>query len=171
MHRADGLSKCCDDSRLNTCNSLFSQFPDLKTNPWDTTDRWNASCTVAVSKPLLPAVILSMALKLATCTVVVCLLGPHQHLATLGDAISSFISVQPKSAFVSGVLTDLAVRDRCRKNIITKPVLPLRWSKKQYRRAGYVPRRVWFRFWGTHMLWLLPVAVLFPMADIHNSSL
>ncbi|KAF6842726.1 hypothetical protein CMUS01_02787 [Colletotrichum musicola] len=129
-----------------------------------------ARCTVAVSKPLLLAVILSMTLKLAICTVVVRQLGPQEPLATLGDAISSFISVQAKSAFVSGLMTDLAVRDRCRKYIITKPVLPLRWSKKQYRRAGCVPRRAWFRFWGTHLLFLL-VAVLFLVGKIPSSSL
>ncbi|KAF6837258.1 hypothetical protein CPLU01_03122 [Colletotrichum plurivorum] len=68
--------------------------------------------SVAISKPLFLAVVLSVLSKLIICIITVHVLGSEEALVTPGDAIASFISVQDGQTSVSGLLTQELVRMR-----------------------------------------------------------
>ncbi|KAF4889562.1 hypothetical protein CGCVW01_v014437 [Colletotrichum viniferum] len=95
-----------------------------------------STCSVALSKPLMLAVVLSVFLKLVTCVIAIWVIGPQEPLVTPGDAVTSFISIQDRGSF-SGVVTQEMVRRKKRNSntksdVYTFESLESRhWTKKQ----------------------------------------
>ncbi|KAF6829472.1 hypothetical protein CMUS01_08147 [Colletotrichum musicola] len=130
------------------------------------------TCAVALSKPLLFAVILSVLLKVVICVVVLRALGSREPLVTLGDAVSYFISNQKDDELASGLLTQRILRTRGlktttsadgkTKSTILEPLGPRQWVIERHgkignhhRRACAVPRTVWVT---THIIFFLGLA-------------
>ncbi|KAF4823741.1 hypothetical protein CGCSCA5_v001366 [Colletotrichum siamense] len=109
----------------------------------------NTTCTVAISKPLLLAVVSSILLKAVTCAIALRCLGSEQPLVTPGDAISSFISKPSREISVLGFLTQTTIRQRkqevdTERTPIYQPLLPKQWAQKKHRQTAAVPFDVWF---------------------------
>ncbi|KAH0422041.1 hypothetical protein CcaCcLH18_13050 [Colletotrichum camelliae] len=106
------------------------------------------ACAVALSKPLLLAVILSVFLKVVICIVVLRVLDFQESLVTPGDAIASFISVQTGQTSVQGLVTQDIIRRRARdpeneNGGICELPGPRQWIRKRHLRFSAVPRKVW----------------------------
>lgn len=169
---SSGVRRC-----FNDCYSVFenSLGPSEPTDPWDLAWdsrntvgldkhlRWNIplevsycmaerttpTCSVALSKPLLTAVVLAIMLKVAICIVVVAVIGPQESLVTPGDAVASFISIQDGGT-ISGPVTQDMIRQRKRTKSLKgaaaySPLEPQEWIEKQTPRAQAIPRGVWIR--------------------------
>ncbi|KAF5491521.1 hypothetical protein CGCS363_v011189 [Colletotrichum siamense] len=123
-----------------------------------------STCSVALSKPLMLAVVLSVLLKLVTCVVVVWVIGPQEPLVTPGDAVMSFISIEDRGSF-SGVVTQDMVRRRKRQSNTNSDVYtfesiePRHWAKRQQLRAMAIPRGVWVRTCGILLIGIIAAAV------------
>ncbi|KAF6829712.1 hypothetical protein CPLU01_07794 [Colletotrichum plurivorum] len=129
------------------------------------------ACAVALSKPLLFAVILSVLLKVVICVVVLRVLGSREPLVTLGDAIAYFISNQKDDELAFGLLTQRILRTRGlkttsadgkTKRTMLEPLGPRQWVIERHgkignhhRRACAVPRTVWVT---THVIFFLGLA-------------
>lgn len=122
--------------------------------------------SVALSKPLFLAVLLSVFLKLIICIVTVRVLGSEEPLVTPGDAISSFISVQDSQAPESGLLTQelVPLRGLARgESASYAPLGPQKWSAKVFRqeRGRAVTPDVWRRTYFILLFGVMaPLAVL-----------
>ncbi|KAL3304340.1 hypothetical protein RB213_013504 [Colletotrichum asianum] len=108
----------------------------------------NTTCTVAISKPLLLAVVSSILLKAVTCAIALRCLGSEQPLVTPGDAISSFISKPIREIYGLGLLTQTTIRQRkqevdTERMPIRQPLLPKQWAQKKQRQTAAVPFDVW----------------------------
>ncbi|KAF6843763.1 hypothetical protein CMUS01_01773 [Colletotrichum musicola] len=106
--------------------------------------------SVALSKPLFLAVVLSVLSKLIICIVTVRVLGSEEALVTPGNAISSFISIQEGQTSVSGFLTQELVLLRVlarEEDAEYTPLGPQQWHTKLYRqeRGRAITADVWRR--------------------------
>ncbi|KAK2756605.1 hypothetical protein CKAH01_17152 [Colletotrichum kahawae] len=99
-------------------------------------------CDLALSKPLLLAVVVSIFTKLIICVVVMRGLRLEEPLATPGDAIASFISSQ----FESTAALNKVKPDRLPPPVKYRPcesLEPRRWTRTHRRRASAIPCSVW----------------------------
>ncbi|KAK1850853.1 hypothetical protein CCHR01_06510 [Colletotrichum chrysophilum] len=123
-----------------------------------------ATCSVALSKPLMLAVVLSVFLKLVICVVVVRFIGPQEPLVTPGDAVMSFISTEDRGSF-SGVVTQEMIRRRKRNSNVMTDVYAFEslesrhWVKKQQLRVMAIPRGVWVRTYGVLLIGIIAASV------------
>lgn len=134
-------------------------------------------CTIAVSKLLLLAVILSIFLKIITCVIVIWKFGSEEPLVTPGDAIASFISTPRKRAPVIGFLTQTTTRQRVRdadleyKTPIAQPLYPSQWAKKEHRRTSAIHWEVWLTTYGMLLPGYLGVVTCFALQIVGQVSL
>ncbi|KAF4490123.1 hypothetical protein CGGC5_v003932 [Colletotrichum fructicola Nara gc5] len=102
-------------------------------------------CSIALAKPLLLVVVVSILVKISTCIVVMLVLGNEEPLVTLGDAVASFISIEPRPKFVSGLMTHNIVQDRERDGTIYEPLGPRKWFRRQHHRSPTVSTGAWVK--------------------------
>ncbi|TDZ18815.1 hypothetical protein Cob_v008171 [Colletotrichum orbiculare MAFF 240422] len=103
-------------------------------------------CAVALSRPLLLVVVISVSVKLLLCIVVVWKLGSEEPLVTLGDAIASFISAQSDGEADTGPLTQDFVRSSTKNkghNVGYRLLRPMRWVYHRSTKASAIPPEVW----------------------------
>ncbi|KAH0437792.1 hypothetical protein CcaCcLH18_03688 [Colletotrichum camelliae] len=123
-----------------------------------------STCSVALSKPLMLAVVLSVFLKLVICVVVVRVIGSQEPLVTPGDAVVSFISIEDRESS-SGIVTQEMIRQRKRnskaKNDVYtfESVEPRHWVKKQQLRATAIPRGVWMRTYSILLIGIIAATI------------
>ncbi|KAF6815159.1 hypothetical protein CMUS01_12487 [Colletotrichum musicola] len=103
------------------------------------------TCAVAISKPLLLAVILSVLLKVVTCITVIRVLGPEESLVTPGDAICSFISVPESKPYESGPVTQDHIRKKARRKQHT-PAQGVKLNVGETRSVLVVPKLTFLAF-------------------------
>ncbi|KAL0939943.1 uncharacterized protein CTRU02_206553 [Colletotrichum truncatum] len=114
------------------------------------------TCAVALSKPLLLGVVVSILIKILTCIGILYALGSEESLVTPGDAIASFLSTHDGETNRPGLLTQDMVRKKARNKGKNKEsdaayvqVGPRQWVDQHVRRAACVPRTAWF---GTYSI-------------------
>lgn len=105
----------------------------------------NTTCSVALAKPLLLIVLISIFMKILTCVVGMLVLDDEEPLVTLGDAVASFISIQPRPDFVSGLMTHSILQERARDGTICQLLRRRKWVQRQHHRSPAVLTSAWVK--------------------------
>ncbi|KAF5523207.1 hypothetical protein CGCA056_v005102 [Colletotrichum aenigma] len=105
----------------------------------------NTTCSVALAKPLLLIVLISIFVKILTCVVGMLVLDDEEPLVTLGDAVASFISIQPRPDFVSGLMTHSILQERARDGTICQLLGRRKWVQRQHHRSPAVLTSAWVK--------------------------
>ncbi|KAF6785962.1 hypothetical protein CSOJ01_15499 [Colletotrichum sojae] len=136
-------------------------------------EKRETTCSVALSRPLLLAVVLSVFSKLVISVSVVWIMGADEPLVTLGDAVASFIRDQDEP-LIPGYPTDAFVRQNA-KHICSgietyhSPEREI-WRQRKQRRANAVPTSSWVRNCWFWIITVVPIATLLAL-QVNNSLL
>lgn len=112
----------------------------------ETRDLSNA-CGVALSKPLLLIVLVSVLVKLIACVVAIYFLGSEELLVTPGDAIASFISraggTGDQSTFSTQRVAEGEFKTRKKNNAVYQQVGPRKWANWHLKVGANIFSKAW----------------------------
>ncbi|KAH0422667.1 hypothetical protein CcaCcLH18_12692 [Colletotrichum camelliae] len=107
----------------------------------------SSACGVALSKPLLLAVVVSVLIKLIACIVTMHFLGSEEPLVTPGDAIAAFISKTDgridHPSFLNTSMLKEEVKKRNKSSVAYEQVGPTQWVEPPTRTGACISSKAW----------------------------
>ncbi|KAH9229926.1 hypothetical protein K456DRAFT_1844038 [Colletotrichum gloeosporioides 23] len=119
----------------------------------------SGACGVALSKPLLLAVVVSVLIKLIACIVAIQFLGSEEPLVTPGDAIASFISkadVNIEQPGFSNLSIFTEAKKRKKDNVAYEHAGPTQWVNASRTTGACISSKAWI---STYVILVFGVVV------------
>ncbi|KAK1844228.1 hypothetical protein CCHR01_13129 [Colletotrichum chrysophilum] len=119
----------------------------------------SGACGVALSKPLLLAVVVSVLIKLVACIITIQFLGSEEPLVTPGDAVASFISkadVNIEQPGFSNLSIFTEAKKRKKDNVAYEHAGPTQWVNASRTTGACISSKAWI---STYVILVFGVVV------------